>query len=148
LLLDHNYDIKIGDFGLSNTYNKNKMLKTACGSLCYAAPEIIAGKEYFAFKVDIWSSGIILFAMICGYLPFEDPQTRKLYKKMLKVNYTTPNYISESAKDLIRGILKTDPDTRFSIEDIKQHAGLIKLNRRLVMGYLLDMKILKLIIQY
>lgn len=140
--------IKIVDFGLSNTYNKNEMLKTACGSLCYAAPEIIVGKEYFAFKVDIWSSGIILFTMICGYLPFEDPQTRKLYKKILKVNYTTPNYISESAKDLIRGILKTDPDTRFRIEDIKQHAGLIKLNRRLVMEYLLDMKILKLIIQY
>ena len=53
LLLDHNHNIKIVDFGLSNTYQKNELLKTACGSPCYAAPETIAGKEYTGFKVDI-----------------------------------------------------------------------------------------------
>ena len=53
LLLDHNHDIKIVDFGLSNTYNQNELLKTACGSPCYAAPEMIAGKEYTGCKVDI-----------------------------------------------------------------------------------------------
>jgi 5'-AMP-activated protein kinase catalytic alpha subunit len=71
LLLDANKNIKIADFGLSNTYKKGELLKTACGSPCYAAPEMIAGKKYEGVNVDIWSSGVVLFAMICGYLPFE-----------------------------------------------------------------------------
>ena len=80
MLLDENKNIKIVDYGLSNTYQKitskegkviAEELKTACGSPCYAAPEMIAGKKYDGLKVDIWSSGVILFAMVCGYLPFE-----------------------------------------------------------------------------
>lgn len=72
LLLDEKKYIKIVDFGLSNTYKKNELLKTACGSPCYAAPEMIAAKKYESVLVDIWSSGVILFALLCGYLPFED----------------------------------------------------------------------------
>ena len=79
LLLDHNNNIKIVDFGLSNIYTEGELLKTACGSPCYAAPEMVAGKSYTPSCVDIWSSGIILYAMICGYLPFEDPDTAQLY---------------------------------------------------------------------
>ena len=82
--MDSNNNIKIVDFGLSNTYSniadagaedgestKKEELKTACGSPCYAAPEMIAGKKYNGLQVDLWSSGVILFAMICGTLPFE-----------------------------------------------------------------------------
>ncbi|OMJ69287.1 hypothetical protein SteCoe_33028 [Stentor coeruleus] len=136
LLLDHNHDIKIVDFGLSNTYNKNELLKTACGSPCYAAPEMIAGKEYSGCKVDIWSSGVILFAMICGYLPFEDPKTSKLYKKILKGVYTAPNYISESAKDLIKNILRTDPDQRYTIDEIKNHEWFNQVKQEISSGIL------------
>ena len=71
LLLDNFKNIKIVDFGLSNTYKKNELLKTACGSPCYAAPEMIAGKKYESIKVDIWSCGVILYALLCGSLPFE-----------------------------------------------------------------------------
>ena len=53
LLLDHNKNIKIVDFGLSNTYKEGELLKTACGSPCYAAPEMIAGKKYVGVQVDI-----------------------------------------------------------------------------------------------
>jgi 5'-AMP-activated protein kinase catalytic alpha subunit len=87
LLLDHQNNIKVVDFGLSNTYKKNELLKTACGSPCYAAPEMIAGKKYESVKVDIWSSGVILFALVCGYLPFEDENTGNLYKKILNGDY-------------------------------------------------------------
>lgn len=71
LLLDHKKDIKLVDFGLSNIYSRKELLKTPCGSPCYAAPEMLQSKSYSGLMVDIWSSGIILFAMICGYLPFD-----------------------------------------------------------------------------
>jgi len=64
LLLDHNKNIKLVDFGLSNTYKDEEQLKTACGSPCYAAPEMISGKDYVPVKADIWSSGVILYAML------------------------------------------------------------------------------------
>lgn len=72
LLLDHAGQIKLVDFGLSNTYTGDETLRTACGSPCYAAPEMISGEPYHGSKVDVWSCGVILFAMVCGYLPFED----------------------------------------------------------------------------
>lgn len=107
---------------MSNTYKKGETLKTACGSPCYAAPEMIAGKRYFGINVDIWSSGIILYAMLCGYLPFEDPNTSCLYKKILAGDYQIPKYLSSEAKDLIRCILNTDPTKRYTINDIRKHS--------------------------
>ena len=72
LLLTKEHILKIIDFGLSNFfYDKNKLLSTPCGSPCYASPEMVSGNKYNGFKIDIWSSGIILYAMLCGYLPFE-----------------------------------------------------------------------------
>lgn len=89
------------DFGLSNMYKPGEMLKTACGSPCYAAPEMVAGKKYNGLQTDIWSCGIILFAMICGYLPFEDPNTSLLYKKIINGEFKIPNFISEDGKSLL-----------------------------------------------
>ena len=119
MLLDSENNIKIVDFGLSNRYKKGELLKTACGSPCYAAPEMIAGERYKGYTVDVWSSGIILFAMICGYLPFDDLNTSKLYKKILTGIFKTPKTLSMGAKILINGILRTNPSIRYSIEDIK-----------------------------
>jgi len=75
LLLDEFKNLKIVDFGLSNTFKQGEKLSTACGSPCYAAPELIKGKEYFGQKSDLWSAGVVLFAEVCGYLPFEDQNT-------------------------------------------------------------------------
>jgi 5'-AMP-activated protein kinase catalytic alpha subunit len=97
-------------------------LKTACGSPCYAAPEMIAGRRYHGTQVDIWSSGIILYAMLCGYLPFEDPNTSQLYKKILKGAYEIPNYISGDCRNFLATVLNTDPLQRTTIGQIRQHA--------------------------
>ena len=96
-------------------------MKTACGSPCYAAPEMIAGKRYHGTGVDLWSCGVILFALLAGYLPFEDPNTSNLYKKILSADYEMPDFISPEAHDLIVRILTTDPEKRITIAQIKQH---------------------------
>lgn len=89
-------------------------METACGSPCYAAPEMIAGKKYDGIKIDAWSSGIILFALICGFLPFEDPDTSILYKKIRKGEFEIPNFVSYEASDLIKKCLVKNPEERFS----------------------------------
>jgi 5'-AMP-activated protein kinase catalytic alpha subunit len=94
--MDDFNNIKIVDFGLSNTYKAGKLLNTACGSPCYAAPEMIEGKEYDGLAADMWSLGVIIYAMVCGFLPFEDPKTTKLYKKILNAEYSIPDFVSES----------------------------------------------------
>jgi len=134
LLLDHNENIKIVDFGLSNTYRNGETLKTACGSPCYAAPEMIAGKRYFGSQVDVWSCGVILFALICGYLPFEDPNTANLYKKILNGEFTIPKVATENSRDLIRKILQTNPETRFRVPDIRKHAWYSNANLPKITG--------------
>ena len=72
LLLDKDYNIKLIDFGLANSMKDSLALVTACGSPNYAAPEVISGQAYGGDEVDIWSCGVILYAMICGQLPFDD----------------------------------------------------------------------------
>ena len=114
--------IKIVDFGLSNTHEGGKLLTTACGSPCYAAPEMIAGKHYSGPLADIWSMGIILFALVCGYLPFEDANTNVLYKKILSGDYKAPKWISAEVRDLIGRILETNPAKRITMEEIRAHA--------------------------
>ena len=76
---------------------------------------MIAGKRYHGLKSDIWSSGVVLFAMVCGYLPFEDPKTSNLYKKILNAEYQLPNFLSRECQDLLTKILNTNPETRVSI---------------------------------
>jgi 5'-AMP-activated protein kinase catalytic alpha subunit len=82
---------------------------------------MIAGKKYEGLNVDVWSCGVILFAMVCGYLPFEDPNTSALYKKILAGDYTIPKFVSADAKDLLKGVLNTDPEKRLTLKDIKNH---------------------------
>ena len=121
LLLDNSTSIKIADFGLSAKYEKGELLDTACGSPCYAAPEMILGRKYFGPTVDVLSCGVVLFAMVCGYLPFEGENTLELYKKILRVDYTTIDNLSEELEDLLKKILNTDPNTRYTIKAIMNH---------------------------
>lgn len=116
--------VKIVDFGLSNTHDGGRLLRTACGSPCYAAPEMIQGRLYHGPVADMWSLGVVLFAMVCGFLPFEDSNTNLLYKKILSANYKMPTFLSPNVQDLIRRILETDPEKRYTVDKIRQHPWL------------------------
>ena len=122
LLLNKNNIIKIIDFGLSNFFDGEHNLVTPCGSPCYASPEMVSGNDYNGFNIDIWATGIILFAMTCGYLPFEDPDNDKLFEQILKAHLDFPSHLSELCRDLIRKILVTDPKKRITINQIKEHS--------------------------
>ena len=143
LLLDNKKNIKIVDFGLSNIYPNNELLKTACGSPCYAAPEMINGELYNGLGADIWSSGIVLYAMVCGYLPFEDGDNEILYKKITNGKFKTPKFLSENCKDILHRILNVDPEKRFTIKQIKKHPWFNLINPRINMseGLLLNVYI-------
>ncbi len=121
LLLTEDKILKIIDFGLSHEFNGEDFLKTKCGSPSYAAPEIIKGFPYDGFKTDIWCCGIILYAMVCGYLPFEGENNKILFKSIVECNPEIPDYLNEDTQDLISAILKPDPDDRITIDEIKGH---------------------------
>jgi serine/threonine protein kinase len=82
---------------------------------------MVGGNKYNGFFIDVWATGIILFAMLCGYLPFEDDNNDILFKQILsgKINY--PSYLSEMSKDLLNKIIETEPEKRIKIEEIKKH---------------------------
>ena len=128
LLLTKDHLLKIIDFGLSNYFKKGQkdLLVTPCGSPCYASPEMVAGKKYNGFKIDIWSTGIILYAMLCGYLPFEDKDNDALFEKILECKLVFPKYISKIGKNLIEKILVTEPNKRITIKEIKEHPFYLK----------------------
>ena len=128
LLLTNEHLLKIIDFGLSNYFKEGQkdLLSTPCGSPCYASPEMVGGNKYNGFKIDIWSSGIILYAMLCGYLPFEDKDNDALFEKILECKLIFPKYITNIAKDLMEKILVTDPNKRINIPEIKKHPFYLK----------------------
>ncbi|CUM68257.1 uncharacterized protein PRCAT00005978001 [Priceomyces carsonii] len=120
LLLDDNLNVKIADFGLSNIMTDGNFLKTSCGSPNYAAPEVISGKLYAGPEVDVWSSGVILYVMLCGRLPFDDEFIPALFKKISNGVYTLPNYLSAGAKHLLTRMLVVNPLNRISIHEIME----------------------------
>ena len=125
LLLTEKMKLKIIDFGLSNYFSGN-LLETPCGSPCYASPEMVIGNKYNGFCIDVWSSGIILFAMLCGYLPFEeadnDEYNEILFRNIVECNIEYPaQFVTPVARDLLSKILVKDPRKRITIEEIKQH---------------------------
>mmetsp|Transcript_36335 Transcript_36335/g.84712 ORF Transcript_36335/g.84712 Transcript_36335/m.84712 type:complete len:413 (+) Transcript_36335:39-1277(+) len=121
LLLDTHYNIKIADFGLSNIMHDGALLMTSCGSPNYAAPEVISGNSYIGPEVDVWSCGIIMFALLCGSLPFDDEKISNLYKKIQGGVFSFPNYVTDSGKNLINQILTTDPLERITMDEIRKH---------------------------
>jgi len=138
ILLNFKNDIKIIDFGLSNKYNKDneELLQSSCGSPCYAAPEMIKGAKYHGVDTDIWSSGIILYLMLCKTFPFNDKNNSKLYQKILSGKFNLPSYLSNEAKDLLSKLLKVNPNERIKLNEIKKHPwfNLINVKKNYLYG--------------
>ncbi|ODV96214.1 hypothetical protein PACTADRAFT_16363 [Pachysolen tannophilus NRRL Y-2460] len=126
LLLDKYRNIKIADFGMAALETTENLLETSCGSPHYASPEIVAGKNYHGGPSDIWSCGIILFALLTGHLPFDDPNIRQLLLKVQTGKFKMPPNLSSEAKDLIWKMLKVDPRERAKLDEIINHPLLKK----------------------
>ncbi|KAG5683388.1 hypothetical protein PVAND_012673 [Polypedilum vanderplanki] len=121
LLLDHNMHVKIADFGLSNMMLDGEFLRTSCGSPNYAAPEVISGKLYAGPEVDIWSCGVILYALLCGTLPFDDEHVPTLFRKIKSGIFAIPEYLNKQVVSLLCQMLQVDPLKRATVEEIKKH---------------------------
>jgi BR serine/threonine kinase len=134
ILMDQFDDVKIGDFGFARWMREN-IAGTSCGSPHYAAPEIVRGITYDGRAADIWSCGVLLFALLAGHLPFNDPVIRNLFAKIKIGKYTMPDHVPAEIQDLINGMLTVDPVARLTITQIKEHPafriGLVSINYRL-----------------
>ncbi|XP_063283715.1 5'-AMP-activated protein kinase catalytic subunit alpha-2 [Pelobates fuscus] len=121
VLLDGHMNAKIADFGLSNMMSDGEFLRTSCGSPNYAAPEVISGRLYAGPEVDIWSCGVILYALLCGTLPFDDEHVPTLFKKIRGGVFYIPEYLNRSVATLLMHMLQVDPLKRSTIKDIREH---------------------------
>lgn len=125
ILLDGNNHVKICDFGMAALMPKDALLATSCGSPHYASPEVITGRKYDGMEADVWSLGVILYALLVGKLPFDDPNIRKLLLKVKIGVFDMPPWLGRSAKDLLWRMLTVDPDQRATMSDIRQHDWLV-----------------------
>ncbi|KAK4049021.1 serine/threonine-protein kinase gin4 [Microbotryomycetes sp. JL201] len=134
LLLDGEKNIKIADFGMAALERGGKLLETSCGSPHYASPEIVAGLNYHGSSSDIWSCGIILFALLTGRLPFDDENIRNLLAKVKVGKFSMPQELPTDAKDLIRRMLEVDPEKRISMDEIQKHPWVTRKPPRSIYG--------------
>ncbi|CAI9113878.1 OLC1v1014572C1 [Oldenlandia corymbosa var. corymbosa] len=121
LLLDENGNLKISDFGLSalpEHLRNDGLLHTRCGTPAYVAPEVLRKKGYDGAKADIWSCGVILYALLAGFLPFQDENVMKMYRKVFKAEFEFPPWFSGESRRLISKLLVADPERRISIPGI------------------------------
>ncbi|KAF6749573.1 CAMK/CAMKL/Kin4 protein kinase [Ephemerocybe angulata] len=134
LLLDRHRNVIITDFGFANKFEhrSDDLMQTSCGSPCYAAPELVISEGlYVGSAVDIWSCGVILYAMLAGYLPFDDDPANPdgdninlLYKYIVNTPLSFPEYVSAEARDLLSLMLVPDPTRRANLDTVMRHPWL------------------------
>ncbi|CAL5081465.1 unnamed protein product [Urochloa decumbens] len=121
LLLDEAGRLKVTDFGLAalpEQLRHDGLLHTQCGTPAYVAPEVLRKKGYDGARADLWSCGVVLYVLLCGFLPFQHENYAKMYQKIFKAEYQVPPWVSGEARRLIARLLVVDPAKRASVEEI------------------------------
>ncbi|KAK2606455.1 hypothetical protein QQS21_003148 [Conoideocrella luteorostrata] len=127
ILLDKHENVKLVDFGFTREYEgRTNYLQTSCGTICYAAPEMLKGERYAGEKVDVWSLGIILYALLCGELPFDDDDDNITRTRILSEEPKYPDHLTPDALSLLKVLLSKRPLPRPSLADILAHPFLVE----------------------
>ncbi|XP_070506602.1 serine/threonine-protein kinase BRSK2 isoform X2 [Chironomus tepperi] len=121
LLLDDKNNIKIADFGMASLQPAGYMLETSCGSPHYACPEVIRGEKYDGRRADVWSCGVILYALLVGALPFDDDNLRQLLEKVKRGVFHIPHFVPPDCQNLLRGMIEVNPEKRLTLSEINRH---------------------------
>ncbi|XP_040032081.2 serine/threonine-protein kinase BRSK2 isoform X3 [Gasterosteus aculeatus] len=122
LLLDEKNNIRIADFGMASLQVGDSLLETSCGSPHYACPEVIRGEKYDGRRADVWSCGVILFALLVGALPFDHDNLRQLLEKVKSGVFHMPHFIPPDCQSLLKGMIEVNPEKRLTLEAIQKHA--------------------------
>lgn len=126
ILISQSGDIKIIDFGLSNLFSKESLLKTFCGSLYFAAPELLSAHPYTGPEIDVWSFGVVLYVLVCGKVPFDDQSMPALHAKIKRGFVEYPAWISSDCRDLLSRMLVVDPLQRATLNEVRHHPWMVK----------------------
>jgi len=121
LLLDEEGRLKVTDFGLAalpEQLRHDGLLHTQCGTPAYVAPEVLRKRGYDGACADLWSCGVVLYVLLCGFLPFKHDNYAKMYQKIFKADYQVPPWVSGEARRLIARLLVVDPAKRASLAEI------------------------------
>ena len=156
ILFDKNNKPKIVGFSYSAFYTQGKKIRDSYGSLCYACPEIIQNDYYNPELADVWSLGVVLYVMICGYLPFSEDDDDKNKELIINGEVDYPPEISNKVKDLLKHMLDKDPNKRYNFQRIIKHPWFKPYNEATMTGgcniykmiYPIDERILKIIVIY
>ncbi|XP_071385752.1 maternal embryonic leucine zipper kinase [Centroberyx affinis] len=128
LLIDEDQNLKLIDFGLcaKPKGGLGYELMTCCGSPAYAAPELIQGKTYIGSEADVWSMGVLLFALLCGYLPFDDDNCMVLYRKITRGKFDNPRWLSPGSVLLLNQMMQVEPKRRLTVRQLLDHPWVMK----------------------
>lgn len=124
LLLDSYGCLKIADFGVAVVRSPGRRLSDYCGTPSYIAPEILLEAGYDGQPVDVWSAGIVLYAMLCGRVPFKGEHLSDLKRCILRGRFHVPSHLREAAVSMLKGIIVVDPRKRLTVSDALLHEWL------------------------
>ena len=128
VLIDLNNNIKLCDFGVGKIIQENEILDEQCGTPAYIAPEILENKGYVGWGVDVWSSGVVLYAMLSGTVPFKANNLHDLQNIIISGNFKEINDISKPCNDLLHKLLEINPKKRISIDEALKHPWIVGNN--------------------